>query len=126
MGSFELTTVDLIVMSIYAVFIIGYGLFSAKAQSSEEYFLAGRNMTWPIVGISLFAANISSSTHVGLAGAAYKTNTQVYYYEIALPGPLYFCYCLHFGGSGGRLHCSWRLELGHSNGGDPSCFTHFW
>ncbi|CAH1000156.1 Sodium/glucose cotransporter [Neolewinella maritima] len=68
-------------MAIYAVFIIGYGLYSAKAQSSEEYFLAGRDMTWPIVGISLFAANISSSTLVGLAGDAYKTNTNVFNYE---------------------------------------------
>lgn len=68
-------------MAVYAVFIIGYGLYSAKAQSSEEYFLAGRNMTWPIVGISLFAANISSSTLVGLAGDAYKTNTNVFNYE---------------------------------------------
>ncbi len=81
MGSFSLSTVDLIVMAVYAVCIIGYGLYSAKAQSSEEYFLAGRNMTWPIVGISLFAANISSSTLVGLAGDAYKTNTQVFNYE---------------------------------------------
>lgn len=71
----------MIVMVVYAVFIIGYGLYSAKAKSSEEYFLAGRNMTWPIVGISLFAANISSSTLVGLAGDAYKTNTQVFNYE---------------------------------------------
>ena len=68
-------------MAIYAVFIIGYGLYSARAKSSEEYFLAGRDMTWPIVGISLFAANISSSTLVGLAGDAYKTNTQVFNYE---------------------------------------------
>lgn len=81
MGSFALETTDLIVMVVYAVFIIGYGLYSAKAKSSEEYFLAGRNMTWPIVGISLFAANISSSTLVGLAGDAYKTNTQVFNYE---------------------------------------------
>ena len=81
MNSFELTTIDLLVMAVYAVFIIGYGLYSAKAQSSEEYFLAGRNMTWPIVGISLFAANISSSTLVGLAGDAYKTNTNVFNYE---------------------------------------------
>jgi SSS family solute:Na+ symporter len=81
MGAFTLETIDLIVMAVYAVFIIGYGLYSAKAQSSEEYFLAGRNMTWPIVGISLFAANISSSTLVGLAGDAYKTNTQVFNYE---------------------------------------------
>ena len=81
MSSFDLSTVDLVVMAVYAVFIIGYGLYSAKAQSSEEYFLAGRNMTWPIVGISLFAANISSSTLVGLAGDAYKTNTNVFNYE---------------------------------------------
>ena len=81
MGNFDLTTLDFVVMALYAVFIIGYGLYSAKAQSSEEYFLAGRNMTWPIVGISLFAANISSSTLVGLAGDAYKTNTQVFNYE---------------------------------------------
>ncbi|MFK8163522.1 MAG: sodium transporter, partial [Lewinella sp.] len=81
MGTFNLETIDLIVMALYAVFIVGYGLYSAKAQSSEEYFLAGRNMTWPIVGISLFAANISSSTLVGLAGDAYKTNTQVFNYE---------------------------------------------
>lgn len=68
-------------MGIYAVFIVGYGLYTAKAKTSEDYFLAGRNMTWPIVGISLFAANISSSTLVGLAGDAFKTNTQVFNYE---------------------------------------------
>ena len=80
-GIFTLDTIDYIVMALYAVFIIGYGLYTAKANSSEEYFLAGRNMTWPVVGISLFAANISSSTLVGLAGDAYKTNTQVFNYE---------------------------------------------
>lgn len=81
MGKFQLETIDLVVMGLYAVFIIGYGLYSAKAKSSEEYFLAGRDMTWPIVGISLFAANISSSTLVGLAADAYRTNTQVFNYE---------------------------------------------
>ena len=80
-GTFALSGLDYAVMLLYAVGIIGYGLYSAKAQSSEEYFLAGRDMTWPIVGISLFAANISSSTLVGLAGDAYKTNTQVFNYE---------------------------------------------
>jgi SSS family solute:Na+ symporter len=38
-------------------------------------------MTWPIVGIALFSANISSSTLVGLAGDAFKTNVHVYNYE---------------------------------------------
>jgi len=78
---FQLSGLDLAIMIGYGVFIIAYGLYHAKRDSSEEYFLAGRDMTWPIVGISLFAANISSSTLVGLAGDAFKTNTHVYNYE---------------------------------------------
>lgn len=81
MEAFSLSTLDISIMVIYAILIIGYGLYHAKRNSSEEYFLAGRNMLWPIVGISLFAANISSSTLVGLAGDAFKTNTHVYNYE---------------------------------------------
>ena len=77
----SLSTLDITVMLVYALGIIGYGLYSAKAKSSEEYFLAGRDMTWPIVGISLFAANISSSTLVGLAGDAFMTRTHVFNYE---------------------------------------------
>ena len=77
----SLSGLDITVMLVYALGIIGYGLYSAKAKSSEEYFLAGRDMTWPIVGISLFAANISSSTLVGLAGDAFMTKTHVFNYE---------------------------------------------
>ena len=77
----SLDTIDVAIMILYGVIIIGYGLFQAKRKDSEEYFLGGRSMLWPIVGISLFAANISSSTLVGLAGDAFKTNTHVYNYE---------------------------------------------
>ncbi|MEL6697227.1 MAG: sodium:solute symporter [Bacteroidota bacterium] len=77
----SLDTIDVAIMILYGVIIIGYGLFKAKRKDSEEYFLGGRSMLWPIVGISLFAANISSSTLVGLAGDAFKTNTHVYNYE---------------------------------------------
>ncbi len=79
--SFQLSTIDLIIMILYAVAIIAYGLYHAKRKSSEEYFLGGRNSTWPVIGISLFAANISSSTLIGLAGAAYALNTHVFNYE---------------------------------------------
>ena len=81
MVDFSLSTLDLLIMIGYAVLIIAYGLYHGKRKNSEEYFLAGRNMIWPIVGISLFAANISSSTLVGLAGDAFKTNTNVFNYE---------------------------------------------
>ena len=38
-------------------------------------------MTWPIVGISLFAANIGSNTLIGLSADAFNTNVGVYNYE---------------------------------------------
>ncbi len=81
MDSFDLSGLDIAIMVGYAVLIIAYGLYHAKRKDSEDYFLGGRTMLWPVVGISLFAANISSSTLVGLAGDAYKTNIHVYNYE---------------------------------------------
>jgi len=81
MEQFTLSSIDITIMVGYAVLIIAYGLYHAKREDSEDYFLGGRTMTWPIVGIALFAANISSSTLVGLAGDAYKTNIHVYNYE---------------------------------------------
>ena len=81
MTGFTLSTIDIAIMVAYAVFIIGYGLYHAKQKSSEEYFLGGRSLTWPVVGISLFAANISSSTLIGLAGSAYLLDMTVYNYE---------------------------------------------
>ena len=81
MENYSLHNIDKIVMAVYAVFIIGYGIYNAKNKTSEDYFLAGRDMTWPIVGISLFAANISSSTLIGLAGSAYSLDMTVYNYE---------------------------------------------
>ena len=81
MEKFELAGIDIGIMIAYAFLIILYGLYHSKRKTSEDYFLAGRSMTWPIVGISLFAANISSSTLVGLASDAFKTNTHVYNYE---------------------------------------------
>jgi len=81
MEAIKLSTLDIGIMIFYGLAIIAYGLYHSKRKNSEEYFLAGRDMTWPIVGISLFAANISSSTLVGLAGDAFKGNTHVYNYE---------------------------------------------
>ncbi|WP_224488569.1 sodium:solute symporter [Robertkochia flava] len=79
MGSLQ--TLDVIVILFYLVGIIIYGISKSKRSSSEDYFLGGRTMTWPIVGIALFSANISSSTLVGLASDAYQTNVHVYNYE---------------------------------------------
>ena len=81
MSGIGLNSIDLTIIFLYLVGIIWYGIKKGKRESSEDYFLAGRNMIWPIVGISLFAANIGSNTLIGLASDAYQTNVAVYNYE---------------------------------------------
>jgi SSS family solute:Na+ symporter len=81
MNEIGLSPIDGGIIIIYLVGIIWYGIKKGKQKTSEEYFLAGRNMVWPIVGISLFAANIGSNTLIGLTSEAYNTNLAVYNYE---------------------------------------------
>ncbi len=81
MEQVTLNIIDGMIIICYLVGIIGYGISKGKQKSSEDYFLAGRNLTWPIVGISIFAANIGSSTLIGLTADAFKTNIAVYNYE---------------------------------------------
>ncbi len=74
--------VDWLVICLYAVTILSAGfLFARKAQSSEGYFLAGRALRWPVIGASLFAANISAEHFVGLAGSGYAGGMAVGGYE---------------------------------------------
>ena len=81
MESIGLSTIDFVIIIVYLVGIVWYGIRKGKQESSEDYFLAGRNMAWPIVGISLFAANIGSNTLIGLTSDAFNTNVAVYNYE---------------------------------------------
>ena len=52
-----------------------------KTRSGEDLFLAGRRLGWIPIGFSLFASNISSTTLVGLSGAAYTWGIAVSNYE---------------------------------------------
>ncbi|NNE70390.1 MAG: sodium/solute symporter [Rhodothermales bacterium] len=82
MAEFQLSALDLYMVGAYTVLIIAIGVWvGRKTESSEDYFLAGRSLIWPIVGFSLFASNISSSTLIGLSGAAYSSGIAVYNYE---------------------------------------------
>jgi SSS family solute:Na+ symporter len=82
MPRFGLAPIDWTLIGLYALFIVGKGLWwSRKHRGALDYFLAGRNMTWPLIGASLYASNLSSTTLVGLAGAAYGTGISVYNYE---------------------------------------------
>ena len=78
----NLQGIDLVIIIAYFVFIIALGLYySRKQDDAEDYFLASRSMLWPIIGLSLIASNISSTTFVGLAGEAYSTGISVFNYE---------------------------------------------
>lgn len=81
METFNLSPLDLGIIVVYMLGIVIYGIKKGKQKTSEDYFLGGRTMTWPVVGIALFSANISSSTLVGLASDAFQTNINVYNYE---------------------------------------------
>lgn len=55
-------------LGFFAV-VIGVSLFkSRKGKTSEDYFLAGRNLSWWLIGVSIVAANISTEQFVGMAG----------------------------------------------------------
>lgn len=80
---YSLETIDVAIVVVYAAIVVGKGLWLAHRgeDTAEGYFLAGRSLVWPLVGISLFASNISSTTLVGLAGDAYATGISVFNYE---------------------------------------------
>ncbi|WP_420455992.1 sodium:solute symporter [Rubrivirga sp.] len=72
MPDFTLTTLDISAVVIYALVIFGIGLyFSRQTEDGEDYFLAGRSLSWGLIGISLLASNLSSSSMIGMAGEAY-------------------------------------------------------
>lgn len=89
----RLGALDLGVIAAYAIGIIVLGLVVSKRKAStEDYFLASRSMTWPVIGLALLASNISSTTLIGLAGAAYSTGISVYNYEwMAIVVLAFFC-----------------------------------
>jgi len=79
---YTLAPLDLALIGLYGLVVLWIGWrLAGKHQSAEDYFLAGRGMLWPLIGISLFASNISSTTLIGLAGEAYRTGISVFNYE---------------------------------------------
>ena len=70
MNSIAINFVDCAIIVLYLIFIIWWGLRNGKSSDAGSYFLAGRTMPWWIVGLSLFAASISSTTLIGQSGDA--------------------------------------------------------
>lgn len=78
----NISTLDLIIVLGYLLIVLAIGFyFRKRSRSSEEYFLAGRNVGWVAIGASLFATNISSEHFLGLAGTGSKSGLAVGQFE---------------------------------------------
>ncbi|MBN9663514.1 MAG: sodium/solute symporter [Acidobacteria bacterium] len=74
--------IDTVVIVLSLVLVVGAVLRAAgKKQTDTEYFLAGRDLRWPFVGMSLLASNISAEHVVGLAGDGYRVGLVTGGYE---------------------------------------------
>lgn len=82
MESFSIGTIDIVIVVVYLLFIIWWGVKNGKSSDAQSYFLAGRSMPWWVVGLSLFAASISSTTLIGQSGDAYDTGLAVFNYNL--------------------------------------------
>lgn len=68
----DLSLWDGVAFAAFLITVIGISLYaSRKEKDSEDYFLAGRSLTWWLIGISLIASNISTEHFVGMAGAGF-------------------------------------------------------
>jgi SSS family solute:Na+ symporter len=69
-----ISTVDTIIVVAYLLGIMAVGILAGfkRHASSDQFFLAGRSLRWPIIGTGLFCANISTIHLVGLASSGYK------------------------------------------------------
>ena len=79
-----LDTLDWITISLYFLVLLGIAVWviRRKKENTEDYFLAGRNIGWFVVGASIFASNIGSEHVVGLAGTGASNKLPLLIYEI--------------------------------------------
>src|SRR6266705_6451360 len=80
----QITGIDWFVIAIYFSILLGVAWWVVKRgkDSAADYFLAGRNLGWWIIGASIFASNIGSEHVVGLAGAGATSGVALAHYEL--------------------------------------------
>ncbi|XP_022079644.1 sodium/glucose cotransporter 4-like isoform X1 [Acanthaster planci] len=79
-----LTGWDIAIIVVVFLVVLAVGLWSAWVSNrgtTKGYFLAGRSMSWWLVGLSLYVSNIGSSSFIGLAGTASLSGYAVVSYE---------------------------------------------
>jgi len=78
-----LGVIDWCVVAIYFLVLVGIVYYTSRRQdSAEDYFLAGRNVGWFVIGASLFASNVGSEHIVGLAGSGATSGMGMAHWEL--------------------------------------------
>jgi len=81
-----LSTLDIAIVAIYAVFIFVLAQWVSRekgdhAKDAQDYFLASRALPWWAIGTSLIAANISAEQIIGMSGSGYAIGLGIASYE---------------------------------------------
>src|SRR5689334_7513186 len=83
-GGSTLTGLDWLAIAFYfgILFCVAWWVVSRGKDTAADYFLAGRNLAWWVIGASIFASNIGSEHIVGLAGSGAKDGVALAHYEL--------------------------------------------
>ena len=83
MGS-RLTNIDWLSIALYFGILLSVAWWVVRKgkDTATDYFLAGRNLSWWIIGASIFASNIGSEHVVGLAGSGATSGVALAHYEL--------------------------------------------
>jgi len=79
-----LTGLDWLAIVFYfsILFCVAWWVIKRRKDTAADYFLAGRNLGWWIIGASIFASNIGSEHIVGLAGSGCTQGVTMAHYEL--------------------------------------------
>src|SRR6476660_7545459 len=80
----RMSAVDWLMIALYfsILLCVAWWVVRRSKNSAADYFLAGRNLGWWIIGASIFASNIGSDHVVGLAGAGATSGVALAHYEL--------------------------------------------
>jgi SSS family solute:Na+ symporter len=77
---------DYIILAAYFALILGVGLWVSRKkpgaeQNAADYFLAGKGLSWWVIGASLIASNISAEQFIGMSGSGFAIGMGIASYE---------------------------------------------